>query len=571
MSSVIDPHPESSDYNELVAYLDGELGPEECLAIEERLASDDEYRQQLRELDQAWEALGALPSTAVDDTFARTTIELACVAAEEDLSRQTKQTSIQSRKRWQWWIAGGLAAAAIGFLTMRALEVHRTNKLLADLPVIQQFDVLSLVPNVEFLEHLSKSQLSNELAAATDETVLRRAVSDFKNTSSASVGDRRRWIDSLTPEQKAELADRARAFAELEDNAKEKDRVRFLANEISRHPDAHTLQATLVAYGAWLAKRTAGEQQQLREDFQKLSTAQQVDEVRELLEDERREASRRLSDEEREAMRREILAIARDRRAKLIELLPKENVEQNQVPEIEPTSVGPARFFLGTALGDTRSREETQNRLLSKLSADSRRHWDSLPTWPRDQRRGQLWQWINDAIQPKWGPEDLERFFLSEHFTKDERQWLLNLPRAEMNAELEKRYLQSTLSADDRWRALRNLGDVWNSGRGGPRRDGPQDRGPPPFGLGPPPDGPPPPREGFGPDGPPREPYERERPRRFDGAPRPPDPDARRNDNRVDQRPRRAQPGDRSPGDQPRGEDQRAFPPPGPPDGRPGE
>ena len=104
--------------------------------------TDDEYRQQLRDLDQAWEALNALPTTAVDDGFARTTIELACVAAEEDLSQRTALAAVENRGRTRWWIAGGVAAAVIGFVMMRALAVHRNNMLLADLPVIEQVNAL---------------------------------------------------------------------------------------------------------------------------------------------------------------------------------------------------------------------------------------------------------------------------------------------------------------------------------------------------------------------------------------------------------------------------------------------
>ena len=56
MSSIANPQFEPPNNDELVAYLDGELPPEECRAVEERLANDDAYRQQLRDLDQAWEA-----------------------------------------------------------------------------------------------------------------------------------------------------------------------------------------------------------------------------------------------------------------------------------------------------------------------------------------------------------------------------------------------------------------------------------------------------------------------------------------------------------------------------------
>jgi anti-sigma factor RsiW len=88
MSSIANPQFESPDDEQLVAYLDGELSPEECRAVEDRLAKDDTFRQQLHDLDTAWEALSSLPPATVDDSFARTTIELACVQAEQDLSQQ---------------------------------------------------------------------------------------------------------------------------------------------------------------------------------------------------------------------------------------------------------------------------------------------------------------------------------------------------------------------------------------------------------------------------------------------------------------------------------------------------
>ena len=88
MSSVTDPQPDPNA-DEIVAYLDGELPPQDCRRVESRLATDEEFRQEMHELDRAWDALDVLPTPTVDDGFARTTIELACVAAEVDLSDNT--------------------------------------------------------------------------------------------------------------------------------------------------------------------------------------------------------------------------------------------------------------------------------------------------------------------------------------------------------------------------------------------------------------------------------------------------------------------------------------------------
>src|SRR3954447_10024928 len=121
MSSIVDPQPEPSPADELVAYLDGELPPADCRRVENRLATDDEYRQQKHDLDQAWEALDALPTPTVDDKFARTTIELACVAAEADLTEHTAIAKAVKRDRTRRWVAGGIAAVVLGFFIGRAL------------------------------------------------------------------------------------------------------------------------------------------------------------------------------------------------------------------------------------------------------------------------------------------------------------------------------------------------------------------------------------------------------------------------------------------------------------------
>ena len=110
--------------------------------------------------------------------------------------------------------------------------------------------------------------------------------------------ERRQWVDSLTAEQKADLADRTRAFETLRQYA-EKDRVRKLTNDISHAEDAAQLQATLVAYGQWLsARHTAGEQEQMHKDFEGMSASQRVDAIRKAVTRENEQAARHLLPED---------------------------------------------------------------------------------------------------------------------------------------------------------------------------------------------------------------------------------------------------------------------------------
>src|SRR5262249_40030059 len=150
-----------------------------------------------RDLDQAWEALGALPTTAVDDSFARTTIELACVAAEEDLSKHKRLVSVETRSKRRWWIAGGVTAALVGFLMMRALAVHRNNMVLTDLPVIEQVNTLNDVDSIAFLRGLAESKLFADTVAELPN--YQGTLDEFKKANAETLAERRAWVDSLPP------------------------------------------------------------------------------------------------------------------------------------------------------------------------------------------------------------------------------------------------------------------------------------------------------------------------------------------------------------------------------------
>ena len=188
MSSTSDSQSDLLINEELVAYLDGELSPEESRRVEERLATDADYRQQLRDLDQAWEALDALPATNVDDNFARTTIEMVAVAAQRDIDQHTAQVTAAKRNRTAWWIAAGAAVAALGFAATRMLLPNPNDALIANLPVIQQFDVLSQIDDVEFLRTLATTSAIRETGARPG--VDRSRVYDLENRQRIVAG----WI-----------------------------------------------------------------------------------------------------------------------------------------------------------------------------------------------------------------------------------------------------------------------------------------------------------------------------------------------------------------------------------------
>lgn len=507
MSSVIDPTPEQPAADELVAYLDGELPPEECCRIEERLAADPVYRRQLRDLDQAWEALDVLPTPRASDDFARTTMELVTVAARADATTATSTAAGAKRRRTGWFAAAAAAGVCAGFLLAWLLLPDRTQTLLQDLPVIRWADTLRQVENVEFLRHLAASVPADEL---NNDAV------DSELAQMASLETRRKWVEGLPPEDKAVLLAQAKRFGEL-DRTK-KNQLRELDREISA--GGVELQRAFVAYDQWLSRLTAGQQEDLRQDLLERSVDDQVDVVRQLMREENEQASRRLSTKDAETLRNNLRAIAAEHKVDLMASPPSRRDGERERRPIALTMIARELFRNGDARGSVRSR------LTSDLSPQAQAQLEQL-SGPR--RGALLWRWILDALQTKVDPDELERFFASKLNT-DQREQLLNLSPQEMQARLERLYYATELGFGDVaewWGQFRDIGrppsrpggdrpDFRPSGPPGARGQ-PGDR-PEFFGrerMHPRPGGPPRPREGPFP--------EEDRP--FDMPPEGPPPD----------------------------------------------
>ena len=71
---------------QLVSYLDGELEGGAVRRVEEALAADPHVRQELWQLDRAWQLLDELPRMQVDESFTRSTVEMIAVQAEQELA-----------------------------------------------------------------------------------------------------------------------------------------------------------------------------------------------------------------------------------------------------------------------------------------------------------------------------------------------------------------------------------------------------------------------------------------------------------------------------------------------------
>jgi hypothetical protein len=524
MTSTTQPPSELPDSDELVAYLDGELAPEECRRIEQRLSTDATYRQQLRELDQAWEALGELPHTTIGDEFVKTTMDLVTLEAEREVATRTAALPAVRRKRTFLLLAAGIVAASLGYAAERVLTSSSNDTLIADLPVITEVDLLTQVEDIDFLHGLKELQLEQFV---DDEPSLQHDIDALQSAASPSEDERRSWIESLPADQKASLAAQWKRLQNLSPAPEAQERMRVLQREIAQAADADELQHTLLVYGQWLSRRTPGEQAELRS----LPTDQRLERVKQFARQDNRQAARQLSAEDAKVLREAVLAMAEQRKQAILEQL-RQGGAANPEQRLEGRRAAGALFLLFRGLQDEATRDELRERLTSGLSPMAQEHLESLHSpW----RERQLWQWVRDSLQPKLGPEELERFF-AEDLDNNQRERLLSLPREEMEAELERLYFGAGAQLGLRdIQGLRGFGDPGRFGPG-PRRPDMPGEGPPrgprwrPWDAEPRPHDPghrgPPPQDGFDrdrfppggpppPNGPPGRPW--------DNQPLPPD------------------------------------------------
>ena len=144
---------------DLIAYLDGELPPEQAGQLEGRLAQDPGLRDELRQHQQVWDLLDSLPKTDVDETFTRSTVEIVAVSAQEENENETRRVS--QRQKLTWWIAGEVlvVAALLGFLIVRLIVSAPNRQLVKDLDLIENLDAYRHAEDIEFLRALEREGL----------------------------------------------------------------------------------------------------------------------------------------------------------------------------------------------------------------------------------------------------------------------------------------------------------------------------------------------------------------------------------------------------------------------------
>ena len=259
-------------YEQLVAYLDGELDAETSKQVERRLAENVDYRRELQQLQRAWDMLDELPRAEVSESFTQTTVEMVALSAAQELTEVKGRSRRLDRVLWGAAGAGVVIAALTSYLVFAAFFARPNAQLMRDLPVIENIDLYEVADSVEFLRSWRHGTVREEAMIE-----LRGAPCAGRRTSSGhgrltagphaaaeSAGTAHaQKLEQMSDAEKTALLQKKRRFDEL--SSAEQTRLRQIHDELAQDPHQTELQRVLERYHDWLRTLTPPERAEVHQ------------------------------------------------------------------------------------------------------------------------------------------------------------------------------------------------------------------------------------------------------------------------------------------------------------------
>ena len=235
---------------QLSAYFDGELSPDEKVRFEDRLARDGKLRSQLETLRANWILLENLSRKKVSSRFTASTVEMVAINAADKNSNQF--TAFARRiPRWLWILIAALLSGISGYAVTGAITVmapvsrfleDRNAFLLDHSSFLEHFPEYQLTDNIDFLRRLYEiDYFAARTQVASDPGLFKQGLDSPEET--------RRYILGMNSGEKNRLHQNYVRFLQLPQN----EQVRLLQfhNTLLESNDAYILSKILVIYARW--------------------------------------------------------------------------------------------------------------------------------------------------------------------------------------------------------------------------------------------------------------------------------------------------------------------------------
>ncbi len=454
--------PSQQQLERIVAYLDGELSAEESAQVEQQLAADEGFRQELQGAQRAWTALDELPMAHVGDEFSRTTMEMVVTAARHDVEARTIALPVQRRKRKTTTILLATMAVLLGALFFRVLWKNPNRRLLADLPVIQNVDIYSQFHSVDFLQQLHR-RLGDDLQLDPAEGELIEAkLTEFQRVSATD--QREAWLESLSPNEQVTLRAKLNRFRDL--SAQQQAQLRELHQGIESADDRKPLLRTMFRYQQWLNELSPSEQYGVRN--RKISASDRARRVAREMERAASEQEFELTSEQLQNLmsrvRPHIMKVARQKRKAFEREISKRPSHVQSHFRSLSRQEQTLRVFLSVMKDSPEQMDASNEVIIEALPAEMRPAFQQLS--PED--KGPIvvgwlmqarWQVLAGRHLGKDGRGEVSEQELADYFVKldpAEKERLLALPRDKMQQQLKRSYLGQS---SHRWQRRFDRGD----------------------------------------------------------------------------------------------------------------
>jgi hypothetical protein len=453
---------------ELSAYLDRELSPEESRQVEQLITSDATVRQRLRDLEMSWEALDQLHSTPLGDRFTHTTMEMVAMAANEDVAATSAALPARQRRRWLMAVVALLCAGAAGFAVAAMLRPDPNRRLLDNLPLVEHLEQFRQAQSLDFLKRLAAEHLFGDDVAFYPPTEPRTPPAE------ETISERRARILKMSDTEREDLRRHFEQFLALD--ASQQHQLRYFRDKLDRDPQAAELEAVMERFHKWFSSLPTYRWAELLS----LGPEERIKRIKFLVD----EQTQKFSNQDFAGLRHWIdQYVARHGEEVFLRSLPEESRRalERMPPEKRKRAIVAMLLTWRGLLQNTQDLADLRNGLtpttrdrLAALPPDEQRQMiaDAVRQWVRPQMAGKSkypWAMIDDA--------DLARYF-EKALTFEQRDRLLALPAEDMQRELRQMYLSRAGSGNvtsDHWPG--RTGKHPQQGSGGPFTDRPKHTG----------------------------------------------------------------------------------------------